>query len=538
MPDERPSAIAAEPNPTVADERIIGASNDLQSSAFLPRGVRAAATVGRIWSTADGRTQACATGFLVAPRLLLTNHHVFPDAATAGEAFVEFGADTGLDGMPLAGTRFSFAADVFFAADENLDYALVAVAPGPDGRAAGDVFGWNRLDASEGKLVVGDPVNIIGHPSGRLKEIAIRDNRLLLRLDEFLQYQTDTEPGNSGSPVFNDQWEVAALHHRRRTEQRRPGPHAQRRRRRLDGGAGRCRGLLGRERRRAHQRRGPPLGRPGVHRRRPRDPRRTGPGRGRSPVGSGSRPRHTPRKRAHGRPASHRRSRRRPRPRAPPRAAEAAPVLSGIPGRPAAFGPDRQLVFLHGRSQQGHRPEDLRREWTAGLNGRSDAPRSFPPSTRPTSFPFYGDLYRRAAHAGVNPGRFRPGRRRPAAAAAPASPSRARPLRAHARPGRRAGGHARGERSPRGRGLRARHGRPVTRKPWTGWPATRRRPPGGRRRVPRRRGVPGRRRVRDEVLACVRDTVLASRRHRPGGAQPWAPWSAWTSSRASAADRR
>ncbi|NUS56807.1 MAG: trypsin-like peptidase domain-containing protein, partial [Streptomycetaceae bacterium] len=214
VPNERLSAIAAESNPTVADERIIGASNDLQSSAFLPRGVRAAATVGRIWSTAGGRTQACATGFLVAPRLLLTNHHVFPDAATAGEAFVEFGADTGLDGMPLAGTRFSFAADVFFAADENLDYALVAVATGPDGRAAGDVFGWNRLDASEGKLVVGDPVNIIGHPSGRLKEIAIRDNRLLLRLDEFLQYQTDTEPGNSGSPVFNDQWEVVALHHR------------------------------------------------------------------------------------------------------------------------------------------------------------------------------------------------------------------------------------------------------------------------------------------------------------------------------------
>jgi endonuclease G, mitochondrial len=32
-------------------------------------------------------------------------------------------------------------------------------------------------------------------------------------LPEFLHYQTDTAPGSSGSPVFNDQWEVVALHH-------------------------------------------------------------------------------------------------------------------------------------------------------------------------------------------------------------------------------------------------------------------------------------------------------------------------------------
>jgi endonuclease G len=28
-----------------------------------------------------------------------------------------------------------------------------------------------------------------------------------------LHYETDTEPGSSGSPVFNDQWEIVALHH-------------------------------------------------------------------------------------------------------------------------------------------------------------------------------------------------------------------------------------------------------------------------------------------------------------------------------------
>jgi hypothetical protein len=32
-------------------------------------------------------------------------------------------------------------------------------------------------------------------------------------LDNFVHYRTDTAPGSSGSPVFNDQWEIVALHH-------------------------------------------------------------------------------------------------------------------------------------------------------------------------------------------------------------------------------------------------------------------------------------------------------------------------------------
>ena len=32
-------------------------------------------------------------------------------------------------------------------------------------------------------------------------------------LDSFLHYEADTEPGSSGSPVFDDGWEVVALHH-------------------------------------------------------------------------------------------------------------------------------------------------------------------------------------------------------------------------------------------------------------------------------------------------------------------------------------
>jgi endonuclease G len=43
--------------------------------------------------------------------------------------------------------------------------------------------------------------------------VALRDNRIVDVFDNFLHYEADTQPGSSGSPVFNDQWELVALHH-------------------------------------------------------------------------------------------------------------------------------------------------------------------------------------------------------------------------------------------------------------------------------------------------------------------------------------
>ena len=59
----------------------------------------------------------------------------------------------------------------------------------------------------KGKILKGDPVNIIQHPEGGPKRYATVNNRLLdLRDDGFLLYETDTLEGSSGSPVFNQHW--------------------------------------------------------------------------------------------------------------------------------------------------------------------------------------------------------------------------------------------------------------------------------------------------------------------------------------------
>ncbi|MEV6167198.1 serine protease [Streptomyces sp. NPDC051954] len=199
--------------PAVVPERILGAASELQSVNFLARGARAARAVARISIIDNGRRAGFGTGFLVGERLLLTNNHVLPDVRTATGSFAEFDLESDVDGVPKPVASYDLAPGDLFVTDAELDYTLVAITAGTDGGRPGVVHGWLRLIAQQGKIVIGEPVNVVGHPEARPKEVAVRDNALLNQLPQFLHYRTDTEPGNSGSPVFNDQWEVVALHH-------------------------------------------------------------------------------------------------------------------------------------------------------------------------------------------------------------------------------------------------------------------------------------------------------------------------------------
>lgn len=98
-------------------------------------------------------------------------------------------------------------------ADADLDYALVAVRPAAtDGRPL-SYFGWNPLLQEEGKAIAAQWVNIIQHSEGGMKALALRENRIVDILEQYYHYLTDTAPGSSGSPMFNDRWEVIGLHH-------------------------------------------------------------------------------------------------------------------------------------------------------------------------------------------------------------------------------------------------------------------------------------------------------------------------------------
>ena len=191
-------------------ERIIN-TPDFVDVRYLEAGTRSSHAVGRVDIRDDaGRVIGFGTGSLVAPQLILTNHHVLPDAETAANSEIEFNFEDGVDGQPLQPRLFPLDPATFFLTDEDLDFALVAVKAGPQELAQ---FGFNRTIRAEGKAIAGDFVTIVQHPEGQKKQVALRDNRIVDVLDEFLHYEADTQPGSSGSPVFNDQWELVALHH-------------------------------------------------------------------------------------------------------------------------------------------------------------------------------------------------------------------------------------------------------------------------------------------------------------------------------------
>jgi endonuclease G, mitochondrial len=201
-------------DPAEADalfERIIS-GNELQDVAYLERGYRVSRAVCRV--QIRERAGNYATAFLITPQLLITNHHVFPDRATAASSTVTFDYEVDVAGNDRVPTTFALDTAAFFFASDALDFAVVklgAVRSGPVRDPT--VFGHIPLVGRTGKVAEGEWLTIIQHPGGERKQVCVRENRLIGRTPDTLWYSTDTLGGSSGSPVFNNDWDVVALHH-------------------------------------------------------------------------------------------------------------------------------------------------------------------------------------------------------------------------------------------------------------------------------------------------------------------------------------
>jgi endonuclease G len=206
-------------------EALVG-TDDSDSVSFLPRGEMAARPVCRLLY--EG--QPIGTGFLVAPGLLLTNNHVIGTAADAAKFVAEFDYEYTTDDQlrqPIA--RFPLEPDRLFAtsdAESGLDFTFVAVQPtSQDNLQRIAAFGWLPMDPQRDKILEGEPAVIIQHPRGEPKRLCLFSAELVDRVDDFIQYTTDTDAGASGSPVFNRNWQLIGLHHAATTSDRRHRGH-------------------------------------------------------------------------------------------------------------------------------------------------------------------------------------------------------------------------------------------------------------------------------------------------------------------------
>ena len=183
-------------------EKIIGSISSLLPISFLEVGLQKARSVARIVRQDGGM----GTGFLIGDNLLVTNNHVLGNTNEAAGAKAQFNYQLTAGGLAVQVEEFSFLPQEAFATSQEDDWTVVKVQGNPNEK-------WGALELKTANPQVNDWVNIIQHPMGEPKQIALYHNVVVFVGQNRVQYLTDTMPGSSGSPVFDSKWNVVALHH-------------------------------------------------------------------------------------------------------------------------------------------------------------------------------------------------------------------------------------------------------------------------------------------------------------------------------------
>jgi V8-like Glu-specific endopeptidase len=187
-------------------ERLMGEKSTLLPLSFLEKGLDCARSVVRILVTSKNET-ASGTGFLIKNNWIVTNNHVLPDPKAAAGATIQFNYQKNMAGLFMPIEEFALKdSDRDFYTNTLDDWTVVKL----DGEANKN---FGALNFSAVPVIEKDFVNIIQHPSGGPKQIAMYHNTVTSVDDQYIMYLTDTLPGSSGSPVFNTDWLVVGLHH-------------------------------------------------------------------------------------------------------------------------------------------------------------------------------------------------------------------------------------------------------------------------------------------------------------------------------------
>ena len=191
-------------------ERFVG-TNNLLRIKWLEDALKASKAVCIIkYIDVDGFHKS-GTGFLTKEGDVFTNNHVLRTQEVVQTASLEFNYEIGADGKIKPRTVYQLDASTHITSPPNeLDFARVKVIDRPEA----PLSQWGFLEfETEPIPQVGEGVTIIQHPKGEDKQIALNANEVIGQMNQHLFYETDTDEGSSGSPVFNKHWKVVAIHH-------------------------------------------------------------------------------------------------------------------------------------------------------------------------------------------------------------------------------------------------------------------------------------------------------------------------------------
>lgn len=204
-------------------ERINGVPN-FQDIFILRKILRLSQSIGRITIKSNFGTTGYGTGFIIAPGIILTNHHVFPNTESARNSYIQFNYEISEKGDPVETQTFSFLPDRFFMTSSfkknpadpfsGLDFTVVAISEKSKEGKSSISLPVASLNNLLGKILEGENCVVIQHPKGDYKKIVLKDIRMISLADDFLIYESDTLPGSSGAMVVGlGTGEVVALHH-------------------------------------------------------------------------------------------------------------------------------------------------------------------------------------------------------------------------------------------------------------------------------------------------------------------------------------
>jgi endonuclease G len=157
------------------------------------------------------------TGWMLAPRLLITNFHVInarrplePRASSKDFELQGKATHVLFDYHTASSVIEATKSVACVASDSNLDYALLRL---PEDAPERPPLRLRTAPITKPKdRALQDRVNVLQHPNGDPMRLGFRNNFVITGTESRLSYLTDTAGGSSGSPICDDAWFVAALH--------------------------------------------------------------------------------------------------------------------------------------------------------------------------------------------------------------------------------------------------------------------------------------------------------------------------------------
>jgi endonuclease G, mitochondrial len=204
--------------------------SDLQLESFLSRPLSYEADLGQlcqglqlaakaVCKVSFSDRKATGTGVLIAPDLLLTNYHILSKQPISVDLLndkaqtlvFEFDFVSAEQAIPVAPECFTVASAqpiVACSPPIQLDYVLLRLEP--------KILNSRRpIQPKAIPLESRDSLSVVHHPAGTIMQVSLSASGVVQVSEKHSRvwYVNKTQKGSSGSPCFNRDWELVALHH-------------------------------------------------------------------------------------------------------------------------------------------------------------------------------------------------------------------------------------------------------------------------------------------------------------------------------------